>query len=353
MSRAVSATFSTLSTLSTDLVRVKDSFNPRTDLGDLTDLKRNLKEHGMLQPILVCPDADTGTYFVIAGHRRLAAWKELGIPEIQVAIRDDIGIDSIDALALAVAENSSDSRTSLSPIDEANAFRRLMDSYGGAGNETKVANATGYSSMHVKRTLKLLNVPDSVRQRLQRGEISKAAAIAIADVPSDVRDRVVGRVTSGTTESDIGRIVNEARKESRDASTSDGAGVPTVDGRPSRHNRPVGNAPGAWVTPRQVREVRKMIEDLGKRVLNARMDIEEAAEKNDAAEVAKHELVYTSFSFAMAALLWQTGGLEKIDPNTKEFKDILTDLDDRLKARIASGKVKSASAAAGSDDIDE
>lgn len=320
-----------LANLPMDQILVKKGFNPRTDLGDLTQLKRNLSEHGVLSAIVVCPHATKAdTYYVVAGERRFTSWSELGKANIPVQIRADLRIDSDEALALAVSENSPDGRTNLSPLDEAAAFKRLFDSLGGPGSEVKIGEAVGYSAIHVKRTLKLLTIPDSVKKRLAKGEISKATAIAVSDVPDEVRDRVVARVTSGTTETEVGRMVNEARKEARASAPTDTAAAPA-----SRHNRPAGQEAGAWVQPRLIREVRKMIESLGADCLNAQMDIEES---KDPAAVASLEASFNCKSYALSALLWQTGGMDKIDPGCKDFKRILVDIKQRFEDRDAAGK---------------
>lgn len=315
--------------LPTDSLSVKKGFNPRSDLGDLTDLKRSLKQHGMIAPITVCPTKEgSDSYYVIAGHRRLAAWKELGKANIPAAIRN-IEIDSDEAFALAVSENSDDSRTSLAPMDQAAAFRKLLDSNGGNGNEAVVAELCGYSTVHVKRTLKLLDIPAAVRKRVESGDIGKLAAIATLDIPEEVRDRVVEKIGKGTTEADVLRMASEAKREARakeKESSKGGTASRTKTGKVSKHNVPVGQKAGDKAVQRGAREVRKQMQHIAADALNARED--------------KDTDAYALKTNQLAALFWAMGSIDEIDTKGSEFKSQLKEIEDRLTTRMAEAEAE-------------
>jgi len=307
----------------TDSVKVKSGFNPRSDLGDLTELKHSLKQHEMISPITVCPTKEgADTYYVIAGHRRFAAWKELNKPYIPVAIRN-VDIDSDEALAIALSENSDDARTELSPVDQAAAFKKLLDNNGGDGNESVVAKLTGYSTAHVKRTLKLLDVPAAVRKRVESGEIGKLAAIATLDIPEEVRDRVVSKISAGTTEADVRKFATEAKREMREkdgGKNGTSSHKKTRTGRVSKHNVPVGQKAGDRAVMHGMREIRKQIERTAADALNAR------EEKDDDSYKAKAN--------QLAALLWVVGSLDVADATSGAFRDLLKEIEERIVARM-------------------
>jgi ParB/RepB/Spo0J family partition protein len=325
-----------LQNLPMEKISIKKGFNPRSDLGDLTELKRSLSESGIQVPIIVCPTKpDADTYYVIAGHRRFTVWQEMGKPNIPASVRSDLTISSPEALALSVTENSEDVRTALSPLDQAKVFKTLLESTGGddTAHLKAVGGMTGYTRTHVARTIKLLLVPKSIKERLQRGEISTRAAVAVIDVPDDIRDRVVAKVGVGTTEGDVARMVNEVRREARTAATTTGAAPAPAAGRgqatPSRHNTPIGTSSGTWVNPRGMREVRKMIEHVAADVLNCDEDI-----KEDTSKAEELQPFRAAKSNQLAALLWQVGGIDKMDVDSKEFKRTLAEIRQRLEERM-------------------
>ncbi len=336
-----------LQNLPMDKVSIKKGFNPRSDLGDLGELKRSLTEQGMQVPVIVCPTKDgADTYYIVAGHRRFTVWQEMGKTTIPASVRNDLTIASPEAFALAVSENSEDVRSSLSPLDQANAFKKMLEQAGGDGNEAKVGKMAGYTVTHVRRTLKLLVVPKAIKERLQKGEISTRAAVAVADVPDDIRDRVVQRVQAGTTEGEVARLVNEIRREARSAGqTAPAAGRGQSQAQAgSRHNVPVGTTGGTFVSPKGMREVRKMLEHVAADALNAREDLKTAEDDSDEAKEAATQ--YLTKANQLVALLWQVGGVDKMDINTKDFKRALDEIAERLEARMAKDKKADAPPAA-------
>lgn len=98
-----------------DLIDVVEGFNPRSDIGDLKQLARSIRRFGIISALTVKP-TDDGRFMLIAGHRRLAAAKSIGLKKVPCVLREDI--DDIEANLLALAENSKDARSDVAPVDE-------------------------------------------------------------------------------------------------------------------------------------------------------------------------------------------------------------------------------------------
>jgi ParB family chromosome partitioning protein len=111
-----------LAELSLDLID-PDPNQPRKDLGNLSDLALSIREHGLIQPIVVEPN-DTGRFRILAGERRFAACRSLGLTTIPSLIRSAV---EQSRLELQLVENLH--RKDLHPLEEARAFKRLMDEF--------------------------------------------------------------------------------------------------------------------------------------------------------------------------------------------------------------------------------
>lgn len=303
-----------------ELISIKEGFNPRTVLGDISELVTSLKTHGLINPITVCPSEDPGHFYVVAGARRYTGATEAKLKTVPVVIRH-LNIDSDEAYALAVAENSGDVRTELSPMDQAAAFSRLLSAEG--ATEATVAKACSYSRAHIRNTVKLLAIPQEVRARLESGELSKRAAIATLEIPEEVRERILPKLVAGTTEADVHRLANAAKAEIRadkaDETEDDEAeGAPVAAKRASNKNRPPGQSPGTTVIVRGQREIRRKIDIVAVDMLNALEDGKAGA----ATAAAK--------SNQLAALLWQSGIIADIDVAADDFLDAVDDIKSRL-----------------------
>lgn len=139
----------------------------------LAALAESIRLHGLLQPIVVRRTA-TG-YEVIAGERRLRAATQLGLEEVPVVLRD---ADPQNRLELALIENIQ--REDLSPLEEAEAYRHLIDVYGLTQEE--IARQVGKSRPAVANSLRLLSLPDAVKAQLESGELSAGHARAVLSV---------------------------------------------------------------------------------------------------------------------------------------------------------------------------
>jgi ParB family chromosome partitioning protein len=140
----------------------------------LAELAASIAERGVLQPILVRPVADG--YELIAGERRWRAAQRAQLHEIPAIIRE---FDEESRAEVALIENVQ--RENLSAIEEAEAYRQLISRYG--HSQEVVGKLVGKSRSHVANLLRLLDLPDSVRLMLLRGDISMGHARAIATAP--------------------------------------------------------------------------------------------------------------------------------------------------------------------------
>jgi ParB family chromosome partitioning protein len=162
-------------------------FQPRTSFEGLDTLVDSVRQYGLLQPVLVRPIADEpNAYEIIAGERRWRAAQKAQLHDVPVVVRS---LDDLDALQLALVENLQ--RTDLTPIDEAMAYRRLMSDF----NQTQeqVAETVGKSRPHVANTLRLLDLPESVRELVQQQTLSagQARTLLAFDDPAAMAERAL------------------------------------------------------------------------------------------------------------------------------------------------------------------
>lgn len=144
---------------------------------DLNDLAASIKENGVLQPILVRPIAGkTDAYEIVAGERRWRAAQLAKLHDVPVVVRE---LNDREALEIAIIENVQ--RADLNTIEEAAAYRELMDRY--HYTQEEVATRVGKSRSHVANTLRLLNLPDSVRAMVQDGRLSAGHARTLIGDP--------------------------------------------------------------------------------------------------------------------------------------------------------------------------
>ena len=147
------------------------------DAAALEELAESIGRDGVLQPIIVRPVE--GGYELIAGERRWRASQKAQLHEIPALIRDS---DVEHSAELAIIENIQ--REDLNAIEEAAAYRALMDAYG--HGQAEIGEIVGKSRSHVANLLRLLDLPDDVQQMLLRGDISMGHARAAAGAEDPV-----------------------------------------------------------------------------------------------------------------------------------------------------------------------
>lgn len=147
---------------------------PRTnfDADDLAELVHSVREFGVLQPIVVRPQAEDGTYELIMGERRTRASREAGLAAIPAIVRDTADED---LLRDALLENLH--RAQLNPLEEASAYQQLLEDFG--ITHEQLAERIGRSRPQISNTIRLLKLPVPVQQRVAAGVLSAGHARAI------------------------------------------------------------------------------------------------------------------------------------------------------------------------------
>lgn len=151
-------------------------YQPRGDFDDdkLQELVDSVRVHGVLQPILVRTKGDGG-YELVAGERRLRAAKVAGLTRIPAVIRE---LTNEQSIKVALVENIQ--REDINAIDAALAYKRLTDEFG--LSQEDIAFGMGKSRSTVANTIRLLGLPDRVKEHLKSGKISEGHARAILSV---------------------------------------------------------------------------------------------------------------------------------------------------------------------------
>lgn len=137
----------------------------------ISALADSIREHGVLQPLLVRP-LPMGGYQIVAGERRWRAARMLGLDEVPVNIKE---ISDIETMQIAIIENLQ--RENLNPVEEANGFSELIEKYG--MTQDQVAKMVGKSRSAVANSIRLLALPERVLKMLENGDLSVGHAKAL------------------------------------------------------------------------------------------------------------------------------------------------------------------------------
>jgi ParB family chromosome partitioning protein len=167
------------------------SLQPRKHFDDeaFASLVASVREKGVLQPILVRRHSGSANeYEIIAGERRWRAAQQTQLHEVPVIIKD---LDDSQALEIALVENLQ--REDLTPLDEAQAYQQLMAEFG--RTQEDAARSVGKSRSHVANMLRLLSLPDTVKSKINAGQLSAghARALVTAENPAALADKIVRR----------------------------------------------------------------------------------------------------------------------------------------------------------------
>ncbi|MFU8773750.1 MAG: ParB/RepB/Spo0J family partition protein [Anaerolineales bacterium] len=147
---------------------------PRTrmDSSELSELAASIKQHGVIQPLILTQAAESGQFIIIAGERRWLAANQAGISHIPAIIRE---ANEQQLVELALVENVQ--RADLGPLEIAEAYRQLSDDFELSHEE--ISNRVGKSRTAITNTLRLLNLPNTVKDALASGKISAGHARAL------------------------------------------------------------------------------------------------------------------------------------------------------------------------------
>lgn len=138
---------------------------------ELNELAASIREHGVIQPLIVSPKND-GSFILIAGERRLQASQRAGLKTVPVVPRQ---ANNQELLELALIENVQ--RADLNPMEEAEAYRQLAEDFG--LSKEKVAERVGKSRVAVTNTIRLLELPDIIKHAIADGNISEGHGRAL------------------------------------------------------------------------------------------------------------------------------------------------------------------------------
>jgi len=198
---------------------VPNKFQPRThfDQTELEELSESIKEKGVIQPLIVKQQDDDSTiYELIAGERRLRASKLAGLKTVPVVVMDVADDDTL--LELALIENIQ--RTDLNPIEEAEAYKSLIEKFNYTQEEA--AKRVGKNRSTVANLLRLLNLPKSTQQDLIDKTLSEGharALLRLSEEPlklEEVRNSIVSDgLTVRQTEKLIKKILSKTPSSTR------------------------------------------------------------------------------------------------------------------------------------------
>ncbi|MEO0465399.1 MAG: ParB/RepB/Spo0J family partition protein [Pseudomonadota bacterium] len=179
----------------------------------LDELAESIRQRGVLQPILLRPDPKTtGKYQIVAGERRWRASKRAGLTTIPAVVRD---ADELELLELGIIENVQ--RTDLNPMEEAEAYEALRKRFG--RTQEALAESVGKSRVHIANTLRLLNLPESVREYVREGKLTSghARAVLSAKSPEELAETIISKKLSVREAEALARKSDEETDEVRRA----------------------------------------------------------------------------------------------------------------------------------------
>jgi ParB family transcriptional regulator, chromosome partitioning protein len=206
-----------------------NKYQPRTNFNhdELHELADSIRVNGIIQPLIVTPSGKNGIFHLIAGERRLRASKLAGLSTVPVVIRDIDNEDSL--LELALIENVQ--RTDLNPIEEADAYNKLIEKFGYTQEET--AKKVGKNRTTITNMLRLLSLPSFIKDDIISGSLTEGHARSLLRLNDDpvqqkeIRDQIVkGKLSVRQTERIIRKIHNTLPAKPSFGSSS--AQIPTA-----------------------------------------------------------------------------------------------------------------------------
>jgi ParB family chromosome partitioning protein len=179
-------------------------YQPRTQMDDaaLDDLAASIREHGVMQPILVRP-VEGGLFEIVAGERRWRAAKRAGLTEVPALVK---AVPDQSALALALIENIQ--REDLNPLEQANGIHRLIEEFG--LTHEAAAKAVGRSRSAVTNLLRLRELAKPVQAYLMGGKLDMGHARALLALPTGQQTAAAARVVAqGLSVRETERLVHQ------------------------------------------------------------------------------------------------------------------------------------------------
>lgn len=182
---------------------------PRSNVGDLSELARSIEARGVLEPILVQPLSD-GRYRIIAGERRFRAAMEAGLSEVPCI---ELDVSDAEVLELALIENLH--RRDLHPFEEAEGFAALASKHD--YTQQQIAESVGRSRVSVTEALSLLEIPEALREECRRADIhARSVLLEIARLKDEGKMRdAIALVVAGITRDDLRERKRDEAEEGR------------------------------------------------------------------------------------------------------------------------------------------
>ena len=181
---------------------------------ELEELSESIRTKGVIQPILVRPDpANAEMFEIVAGERRWRASRRAGLTVIPAVVRE---MDDREMLEIAIIENVQ--RSDLNAVEEAEAYKSLIDRFG--RTQESVAQQVGKSREHVSNTLRLLNLPEDVREHVREGRLSAGHARALLKT-SDPSAFAATVIAKGLSVRDTEAMSKAAKAGKADGKTAD------------------------------------------------------------------------------------------------------------------------------------
>jgi len=193
--------------------------NPRQPRGTiehagLEELIASIREHGILQPLIVT-STKAGDYELIAGERRFQAAKILGLKTVPVVVRE---VTEQQQLELALVENIQ--RKDLNPLEEAEAFQKLIDEFN--LTQEAIAKRVGKSRSHIANTLRLRTLPDEIKKAILDSKITEGHAKVILSLETPAEQRALfERILSQGLSVRAGEAVAGLRRRARQVRTDE------------------------------------------------------------------------------------------------------------------------------------
>ena len=166
---------------------VREKFH-KVSSNDDDALVSSIKEHGLLQPILIRPI--THGFEIVAGHRRFHACKSLRWRHIPCKIRE---MSDKQAYEIQLTENIQ--RKTMEPIEEAEAFRRYVIDFGWGG-VSELAKKIGMSEVYVSHRIQLLKLPDDIKEQIFNNRLNVSQALELTNLPFDSRTEIMNHVVN-------------------------------------------------------------------------------------------------------------------------------------------------------------
>ena len=185
---------------------IRDKF--QKTIPDDDALVNSIREHGLLQPILIRPIAHG--FEIVAGHRRFQACRTLRWRSVPCRIRE---ISDKQAYELQLTENIQ--RKSMDPIEEAEAFRRYVIDFGWGG-VSELARKLGMSEEYISHRIQLLKLPDDIKQNILSQRLKVSQALELSNIPAETQSEIIrGVIKNNLTVRQIREVKSILKQEGR------------------------------------------------------------------------------------------------------------------------------------------